>query len=78
MVRTELLEGLRQLSPAERLAVLEMTLRLVQEDLQQTKQPTQAKRKRQLTAAAKALLPDYAPGGELTVFTALDGEDFYA
>ncbi|GEM_PF-561368 len=26
---------------------------------------------------AEALPPDYAAGGELTVFTALDSEDFY-
>jgi hypothetical protein len=35
-------------------------------------------KKRQLAVVAKALLPDYAAGGELTVFTVLDGEDFYA
>jgi predicted DNA-binding antitoxin AbrB/MazE fold protein len=32
----------------------------------------------QLAAAARALLPDYEAGGELTVFTTLDGEDFGA
>ncbi len=40
--------------------------------------PARMERKRQLAAAAEALLPDYAAGGELTVFTVLDGEDFYA
>jgi len=30
-----------------------------------------------IAAAAEALREDYALGGELTVFTALDGEDFY-
>jgi hypothetical protein len=39
---------------------------------------TQTERRRQLAAAAEALLPDYAAGGELTIFTALDSEDFYA
>jgi hypothetical protein len=35
-------------------------------------------RRSQLTAAAKALLDDYKTNNELTVFTALDGEDFHA
>jgi hypothetical protein len=39
---------------------------------------TQSEKKKQLAAAAQALLRDYAPGGELAVFTALDGEDFHA
>ncbi len=34
--------------------------------------------RRQLAAASKSLLPDYQAGGELTIFTALDSEDFYA
>ena len=38
--------------------------------------PARTERKRQLAAAAKALLPDYAAGGELTILTALDSEDF--
>jgi hypothetical protein len=38
---------------------------------------TRMERRRQLAAAAEALLPDYAAGGELTIFTALDSEDFY-
>jgi len=38
--------------------------------------PARTERKRQLTAAAKALLPDYAAGGELTILMALDSEDF--
>ena len=35
-----------------------------------------ARKTEQLAAAAEALLPDYTPGGELTVFTSLDAEDF--
>ncbi len=35
-------------------------------------------KKMELAAAAQALLSDYAAGGELTVFTILDAEDFYA
>jgi len=31
-----------------------------------------------LAEAARALLPDYEAGGQLTAFTALDGEDLGA
>jgi len=73
------LEELRQLTIPDRLAVIEAALHLVREDLQQAEQmPAQAEKKQQLVAAAEALLPDYAVDGELTAFTALDSEDFYA
>ena len=50
-------------------------LQQIREDLQQMgKPPTQIEKKRQLAAAAEALLPDYAADGELTIFTALDSE----
>lgn len=34
-------------------------------------------RKKQLAIASKALLPDYTKDKKLTIFTLLDGEDFY-
>ncbi len=43
-----------------------------------TEPPARAERKRQLAAAVQTLLRDYSAGGELTVFTALDGERFPA
>jgi hypothetical protein len=43
-----------------------------------TEQLAWTEKKRRLAEAAEALLPDYTTGGELTAFTALDGEDFYA
>jgi hypothetical protein len=47
--------------------------------LDQMEQPlARTERKRQLAAAAEALLSDYTADGELTIFTALDSEDFYA
>jgi len=78
MTQTEILEELKKLTAAERLTIIEAALRLIREDLQQVAQPlTRIERKRQLAAAAEALLPDYSAGGELTAFTALDGEDFH-
>jgi len=79
MTQTEVLEKLGSMTTTERLTVIEAALELIREDLRRVElPPARAERKRQLAAAAKALLPDYAAGGELTVFTALDGEDFYA
>jgi hypothetical protein len=79
MVQTEILQELASLTIAERLTIAEAALHLIRKDLQRVEpSPARAERKRQLAAAAEALLPDYATDGELTVFTALDSEDFYA
>ena len=79
MTQVKILEELKNLTNTERLTIIENVLRLIREDLQKVEQvddPTE--KKRQLAAAAEALLPDYASGGELTSLTALDGEDFHA
>ncbi len=74
-----ILEELESLTTVERLSVVEAALRLIREDLQRVEQPVaRTEKKRHLAAAAEVLLPDYAAGGELTIFTTLDGEDFYA
>ena len=79
MTQVEMLEELKKFTIPERLTIVEAALRLIREDLQQGEQPLpRTERKRQLAAAADALLPDYAAGGELTIFTALDSEDVYA
>ncbi len=51
---------------------------LLNKEIAQSEEKMWKQRRQQLTAAAEALLPDYAAGGELTIFTALDSEDFYA
>ena len=79
MTQVEILEELKKLTSPQRLTIIEAALRLIREDLQKVEQPpAQAERKRQLAAAADALLPDYSVGGKLTIFTALDSEDFHA
>ncbi|MBI3058501.1 MAG: hypothetical protein HYY81_04230 [Deltaproteobacteria bacterium] len=79
MTQTDIVEKLKELTAADRLAVAEAALRLIREDLQETREPTAAQeRKQQLTKAAEALLPDYKARGELTAFTSLDSEDFCA
>ena len=79
MKQSEILKELRKLSPQQRLKVIDDAIHLLQEDLHQMEQPlTRMEKKRQLTAAAKALLPDYKKDDELISFTALDSEDFHA
>ena len=80
MTQIELLEELKKLTSAERLAVAEAALTLVREDLQRTAgQPlSRTQMSQQMAEAAKALLRDYQTDSELTAFTVLDSEDFCA
>jgi hypothetical protein len=79
MTNTEILEQLKKLTAAQRLTVIEAALRLTRADLEETEQPTtQTAARARLAAAAQALLQDYEAGGELTAFTALDGDDLHA
>lgn len=78
MTEREILEQIKKLPAAERLMVVEEALRSIREELDQIEKPmADTDLRRTLTAAAEALLPDYEPGGDLTGFTALDGEDFH-
>jgi hypothetical protein len=75
MTNSEIIDQLKQLTTAERLAVIEAATRLIREDLSQPEADEKAEDK-QLAQAATALLADYQSDGELTAFTSLDGEDF--
>ncbi len=79
MSQTEILAELKKLAIPERLKVIETVVQFTLNDLEQTKAlPIRNERKRQLATAAEALLADYSAGGELTIFTTLDGEDVHA
>jgi len=80
MTQVGILEDFKKLTTTERLAIIESALHLIREDLQRMEQPpTREERKRRLAVAAETLLLDYTSGsGELTIFTVLDSEDFYA
>ena len=79
MTQIEILEELKNLTSAERLAVAEAALSLVRKDLQRTGQRLSATQtSQQMADAAKALLRDYQTDTELTAFSALDDEDFCA
>ncbi len=75
MTNQEIIDELKQLSNAERLAVIEAATRLIRADIGAQKFRADD-RKRTLSAAAEALLEDYSSDAELTAFTALDSEDF--
>ena len=77
MSKTEILEELKKLAPAERLSVIETALQQLRSDLQQT-EPAREDEKKQLALAAEALFADYAADEELRAFSVLDGEDFHA
>jgi hypothetical protein len=72
----DILEHLKQLTNPERLAVIETATRLIREE---TADPVRVAREqdRRLQASAEAVKDLYEPGGELTEWTALDGEDFH-
>lgn len=80
--QTEILNAIRILPPAARLAIAEATLRSLREEFPSTESemgsvPSWEERCRHLAEAAIEALPYYQADSELTIFTALDGEDFY-
>jgi hypothetical protein len=75
MSALEVLELLKHLTNPERLAVIETATRLIREEVAD---PVRVAREqdRRLHAAAEAVKDLYEQGGDLTEWTALDGEDF--
>lgn len=64
----------------QRLTLLEEALHHIREDIAQARDARESRRKdlkRRMAEAAQLLKDDYAHDEELTIFTALDGEDFY-
>lgn len=67
MSTAEILEKINQLSPAEKLFIVEKTFKeLLKDDSV-----------RQMTVAAEALENEYRSNKELTAFSSIDLEDFY-
>jgi hypothetical protein len=75
MTNTEIIDQLKQLTTAERLAVIEAATRLIREDLSPLETNGNSQ-DQELAHAAAALLSDYQLDEALTAFTSLDGEDF--
>lgn len=75
MSATELLDELKHLSNADRLAVIEAATRLIRQDLSVPASGREVQERR-LAAAALDARGQYEPGGDLTEWTSLDAEDF--
>ncbi|MGM3307730.1 hypothetical protein ACSQ6I_17465 [Anabaena sp. WFMT] len=69
MIKTQVLEAIKQMPNVERLEVIEFALRLVREDMDKPE-------KLSLTAAAEVMRAFYAEGSELTEFVDTCDEDF--
>ncbi|MFH0924899.1 MAG: hypothetical protein V1872_04590 [bacterium] len=80
MTQRQILEEMKKLGPSECLTIVEEVLHMIHNDLQKREKPVISlkKKKSQLQRAAESLLSDYSVHDELTIFTSLDSEDFYA
>lgn len=72
-IETAVLTRLRRLPAAQQQEVLHFV-----EFLEAKHDPSEGNLRSKLAAAAQSLLADYENDDELTVFTALDSEDFHA
>ncbi len=77
-VKQRILDDFKGLPIPDQLTIIESVLRRLREEFQRDQEASRAEQRRRLVMAAETLLPDYLGDAELTVFTALDGEDFYA
>ncbi len=79
MTQAQLLNEFRQLPLAQQLEVLQALLRIVAQQAQGVEQSANGRDEHtSLAEAANLLLADYQADQELTSFTVLDGEPFYA
>ena len=78
MTASDILEQLRHLPPAQRLAVVESAVHEIRESLTGDSRMPARIQAPKLRRAAKSLLSDYQADKELTAFTALDGEPVHA
>lgn len=72
MTNSEIIDQLKQLTKAERLAVIEAATQLIREDLLQP-EANERDEDKHVAQGATALLADYQSDPELTAFTSLDG-----
>jgi len=78
MTQLEIIEEINKLTSIEQLEVIKTVLQTVQTESEQTKNLLKREvLRQQLEVSAQLMLNDYLNDEELTIFTALDGEDFY-
>lgn len=79
MTQVQLLNEFRQLPLGQQIEILQALLRIVAQQVQVVEQPANGRDEHKtLAEAANLLLADYQEDQELTSFTVLDGEPFYA
>ena len=74
MKTTKIIQLLPNLSTSERLQIAEAALLLIR---QEQNLLTREEQKQQLALAAMTAISDYAPKGELNIFSAIESEEFY-
>ncbi len=70
MIETKILEAIKQMPNVERLKIIEFTLRLVREEMENPA-------KLSLKDAAEIMRPYYGEGSNLTELVDVDNGDFY-
>jgi hypothetical protein len=75
MSTTEIIRELQRLDNSERLLVIEAATHLIRDDLLAAAPNPREEQDRRLRSAAMALKDLYEPGGELSEWTSLDGEE---
>lgn len=79
MTQTQILYEFSQLPLQQQLEVVQAAMQLIAQQVEVVVQPMNGHHAaNSLAVAANALLADYQEDQELTSFTALDGEPFYA
>lgn len=73
METKKIIQLLPNLSTSERLKIAEASLLLIRKEQDS---PTKEEQKQQLALAAMTAISDYAPGGELNIFSSIYGEEF--
>ena len=76
MTKTEILEAIKEMSPEERLEIIESIARMMREDIEE-KARLNAEMQHNLAAAAKVAAPHYMPGGLLHDLWSCESEDNY-
>ena len=76
MNQVDFITELKKLPLSERLQIIEILLVEIRQELDLSPPPSLMERKRQMMAAAAAVKEEYLTNADLTVFTALDAEDF--
>lgn len=76
MTMQEILEALKEMKNEERFIIIETAARLMREEAEQKAQ-WKAEMKRQMAEAAKEVIPNYLPGGDLANLLSPDSKPYY-